>query len=189
MNRPGTSTMIAGHPVVCTPILLGTMGACYGCYQNSSLWPIALVMLFLLNGVVGASGARAKYLNWQREWNAMNGAPPTSEQSGRRTLPKWVGWIALILTVLYLLANGSDPTCRLALGWITVCTVGCGIAAWAMRGRAKHATGKVAPAAKSQPVTICVTAPLLPVPTLKNAYSAMPPYCRKVLGQTSAGAR
>ena len=94
------------------------------------------------------------------------------------TVKPWLGAGMLAALGLVFLAHADDPTYRVALVWLTIAVGIAGVVALLQRRApvAKSRTGK------ASPVTVCVDRPLLPVPTLKHAYLAMPDHCRVVLG-------
>ena len=89
-----------------------------------------------------------------------------------------LGCSMLAVLGLFFAANADDPVYGFALVWLIIAVAIAGLFALARRG------GTPTPArhSASGTVTICVGAPLMPVPSLRHAYLSMPDHCRAVLG-------
>ena len=83
----------------------------------------------------------------------------------------------LVLLGLYLAAHAGNPADALALVWLIITGIIVGaVALW--RRRARRAPKATAEAA----VGVCISQPLMPVPTLRDAYQALPDHAKRVLG-------
>jgi hypothetical protein len=174
MKQPDPGTMLVGHPAVAAPCALGAMGVIYLCIQQPGWWPIGLGAVFIAAKVLRLADMREKYLAWKREWDAMDGggSEPRSAQRKRPVL----GYIALALVLLYCAGNLDDQLCRLALVWTVIVVSIFGGSRLVMRNR---------PAARSKSKAavfeICIGGPLMGVPSIKDAYRALPRHCQTVL--------
>ncbi len=95
-----------------------------------------------------------------------------------RSIKPWLGCGMLGALGLFFAANANDPVYGAALAWLMIAIVITGLVAL-LRGRGRSSPSRH-PA--SGTVSICVGGPLMPVPSLKQAYLSMPDHCRVVLG-------
>lgn len=75
MKKPSTQSMMMGHPVVALPVAVATLATLYAWSQNSEVWWLAIVMLAFMGRVMKANEARRDYLQWKREWDALDPNP------------------------------------------------------------------------------------------------------------------
>ena len=179
MNPP--RDMLLGHPIIVVPMMLATVAAFRAGFQDTSWWLLAVFMLWPAGAVARASTRRTEYFQWKQAWDGMT--EPTRQKPSRPATPArwrrpWLGGLMLAAIWLFCLANADDPLDRLALVWLTVVSIVIGIALLIRRVR-RTPRGSTA---KGQSVAVCVSGPLLPVPSLKNAYRALPEHCLIVLG-------
>jgi hypothetical protein len=178
MNRPRFTTMALGHPLVAWPVLGFGLFMIYATIRNPAIWLWGLFALWGLYRVADASLRRLDYLDWKRDWMGMGGSGRQRQPSSPRPWKQWIGWAATVGTIGALLADADDPQARTGLFYLVVCLAGAGLAKWWGR----HHKAKAAKAAiRTQPVTVCVKGPLLRVPRLRNAYRAVPDYCKPLL--------
>ena len=179
MNPPREALFI-GHPIIALPVCLATAAAFFGGFDDHSWWIAAFLLIWPCLAVGRANAKRTEYFQWKQAWDGMS--EPTRQKPPRPATPArwrrpWLGGLMLAAIWLFCLANADDPLDRLALVWLTVAGIIIGIALLSRRMKTTL-RGNV----KGQSVAVCLSGPLLPVPSLKNAYRALPDHCRTVLG-------
>ncbi|RJG55393.1 hypothetical protein D0Z70_08260 [Sphingobium terrigena] len=176
MKQPSLKTRIIGSP----PVVLPTVGFfLWSGYmlltQGDEMWPMAITATLLVTWVMRAHEQRDAYLTWKRAWNAMAGQTPQQ----RKIAKPITGIVGIIMVSLYLVATLDRTDTQTALGLSVVGIIGaCAIFA----GRSLWRRLRRRRAAKAAFVTVCIRSPLLPVPTLQQAYAALPAHCWVVLG-------
>ena len=176
MKKPSARTMLIGNPLMLLIVVGFGVFAIFRWTQESNLWPFAVGSLFLIGAVFKANDEVNEYTAWKRAWDAMGAAAPTRRASVWRPL---AGAGIIVGGALYLAAHPEQPGYTLALGWLVF---GGGLAAlvgfvlW-LRRRPKRSPKRPA----DMVVAISVTKPVLPVPTMKDSYSALPEHCWRVL--------
>lgn len=175
MMKPSTQSMLMGHPLVVLPVAVGTLATLYAWSQNAEAWWLAIVMLAFMGRVMKASEARRDYLQWKREWDAMDPNPAS------RMRPAHVA--GMLGCALLLVAGAASDQVGLgaAVGglilgaflWLMLWGF---YAAWKQRPRHRART--------ATPVRLAIARPVLPAMALAESYAALPPYCRAVLDVT-----
>jgi len=171
MKPPPLKTRFLGHPVITTGASLVGAWLCWTLFQSG---PEGMLLGFVVVGVVGhiiaANGEVTKYRAWKRAWDGMADGGGTA----RRQLvnPKRAAPLVVGATVLgYGVANLGDPDVQTGMAFI-----GGALAVWIMakllrvrlpfRRSVRNANGPV--------VTVAVAAPIIPVPTMPQAFAALP---------------
>ena len=124
-----------------------------------------------MNRIVKANDHIANYKLWKDAWDDMGGAPPKPAGRGLRLLA------LLGVGVVMLPVIGGAPK---AYWMIAPSVLGGAIvlfAIWRMLRRPKPARKVEAP----DLVAICVTTAAFPVPTLTQAFHALPAHCQSIL--------
>ena len=176
MNPPPLKARVLGHPIVFLPIFTATLGAVYAVILDRNALPILLLIAWLMNISLKANQQVAAYKSWKRAWDSMPPSAPPPRQ--RRPRPG----LALVLVALiagYLALTLDQPGHALGLGWMIAVGIVVSIAL-AVRALARRRKRSKAKAAAT--VSICVSKPFLPVPSLHDAYGALPPYCQRLMG-------
>lgn len=169
-----------GHPVVAGPLhLVGGLLLVASLRAGSNgLFGIVLVAAGL-GRVATANEQVTQYRAWKRAWDGMADTPP------RR-----IAWLALarsvvaVAAVLYGLANFNDPQIRLGMAVIAAAFAIYGVTRLVQRirglrpSRRRTKDGGV--------VSVAVRGPLLPVPTLQQAFNALPEHCLCLLQTADA---
>ena len=167
--------------IIAVPVVLTTIGTIGIAFSYADWWPVALLMLYPASVVVRANTARTDYLNWRKAWESMGEPAEPAPRSGHAPARRrpWLGGLMLAGIGLFLLANASDPLYRIALAWLVAAVAIAGLAGliWRPKAARRHRDKTVA-------VTVCVGVPLMPVPSLRQAYRAVPEHCLTVLGIT-----
>lgn len=184
MKAPPLRVRIVGHPLVTVPIWVGGVAMLYGCWcagGDGLVGGIPTAALLIWSGK--ANQWANSYRAWRRAWNGMAEAPARGPAGWGRTLPVF-GLIGLV--AYYLASHVDQPGYRFALGWMVAVA---GLAAVAGAGRTMwRRAGRGAGRRRNQPVQICPRLSL-PVPSLDQAYGALPPHCQVLLGRPAMGVR
>lgn len=183
MNKP-LDELWLGHPIIALPVCIVTVGAfCLG-FSDPAYFGVGLLLLWPFSVVGRANKKRDDYRRWKRAWDGM--AQPAGRNTPAASAPQprrpsqwrpWLGGILLAAVGLFCFANADDPLDRLALAWLVVAVAiaGLGSLIWRI---IRPAIGP----RNRDTVRVCVTGPLLPVPSLKHAYLALPDHAKQVLG-------
>jgi hypothetical protein len=175
MKQPAIQTMFLGHPVVAVPLMLTGCATLAAALYGSNLF-IGIIGVAVLGTAQKAYAQARAYKAWAKEWDGMALASPRAVKRGWRS---WVvagmalGWFGL------LCARGeSVPEAAVA----TLLTAGL-VAMLVTVGRGALRLMRRFRRPSEQPVVVAVVArPAMPVPSLTDAYRALPPYCRVLLG-------
>ncbi|MFN3457867.1 MAG: hypothetical protein ACK4Z8_09865 [Novosphingobium sp.] len=172
MKKPSTQSMMMGHPVVALPVAVATLATLYAWSQNSEVWWLAIVMLAFMGRVMKANEARRDYLQWKREWDAMDPNPALRMRA--------VHVAGMVGSALLLVAGAASDQVGLgaAVGglilgaflWLMLWGF---YAAWKQRPRHRART--------ATPVRLAITRPVLPALSLADCYAALPAHSRAVL--------
>lgn len=176
MRTPSAKTRMLGHPLVVYPTIGFFLGSGYMWLVQPDTWPMAVAAFILGGPVMRAYEHREAWLVKRRAWNAMAGhAPP---RRGRFVKPL-TGFMALVAVGLYAVATLDHTDTQTAIGLSAVGIVAA-IAFFLLRGlyrRIEHRR-----AIRDDLVTVCVRKPRLRVPTVRQAYAALPDHCRLIMG-------
>lgn len=166
--------MVLGHPVVALSL---TVAGGYGLYlawaQSNAL--LAIGTSLLLGKLVQANEQASRYRAWAKAWQAMDpDASPPRPMTRAHLLGLLVGVGLPLLWVVKRDAFAPAAACvGMLLGGILLVVALRAIIRKA--GRRTHRPAKVA--------TVTVVARrVLPVPSLADAYRALPAHCRAVMG-------
>jgi hypothetical protein len=180
MREPSTQTRLLASP----PVFYGAWGlALWLGYQwtlDTGIWPLFLMLAFPMAGIMNAEREVKAYKRWKREWDAMAGAPPRPKQ-----WPLVVGVIIGIPILIGLANVGQHQGTQAVIGVLMVTLGPLLLLALLLKlwGRVLRTFRRRAD--KVQPVAICISRPLLPVPTLRDAYHSLPAHCALVLGASA----
>lgn len=185
MTRPSFRTWLLGHPLTVLAAGGATLWSVMVWAQGGN-GMLALLAVIGCGGIARASQHRSAYLAYRREWDSLAPTVPP-RRAGRGTVV-----LAVLLAVLalgggaYYFSPATDqPGHVMALVGIA----GAGVVAAVISGivavmraiiralarrRARHAPRTAA-------VAVCIARPLLPVPSLTDAYRALPAYCWRIL--------
>ena len=177
MKRPRFGFYVIGHPIT---LLLATLLTLFGIYrwtQDPTSWPLTAIAF----GIVGMStnaGERVEaYRRWKRAWDDMDG-------SARRPPLHWFQRLLILIAsivtffVVSVLVQQPRPVAIAMLGAITVC-LALGYGLWRLARRLFRR--RAAQGSATDAVTLCVVAPALPVPSIEQAFKALPAHCYSVL--------
>lgn len=172
MREPAIRTRILASP----PIFYGSWGMAlwllYEWSQHGQAWPLVIGWGLFLAGVMKADEQCREYRLWRTEWDQMAGIVRP------KRWPVILGAIIGLPITIGLVAVGQQWGVRGILGVLLItlgpiALLGLLLKFWGAYRRLKG--GRV------EPVRVCVRGPVIPVPTLRDAYLGLPDYCRKVL--------
>lgn len=176
MKEPATRTMFFGHPVIALPMMLAGAATLAAAFYGSNLL-VGAIGVAVLGAAQKAYGEAKAYKAWKLEWDGM---APGSRAPARKL--GWRFWATVVFGVIWFglaCAGGQNPSDALVgtaglTGLFAVALVVVTAAfRFARRGRR--------PAAKSAVVAV-VARPVMPTPSLTDAYRALPPYCHTLMG-------
>jgi hypothetical protein len=175
MKRPQISTLLFGHPLVATPLLLadGAFGAFYA--MNDGLDVVVIASLAIGLWLADCCRQAARY----RAWDALDPDHPprkTLGQIARRAIEVVVG-LPLLCGAGWLLLNFRDPqSAAHSVAPLAILVVISVVLAKWMWGRRRH----LPKAPKLALVTQAIARPLS-APSVAQAYAVLPDYCRALL--------
>jgi hypothetical protein len=171
VQRPRTSTMVIGHPLVATPFCLvfGTL-AVLGIAHDGFNGPIAII-LTLVGAVANTARQAGRYRAWKREWDGFD--PNHQPSRPIRNAVQWLAALPAAAAILWLFASYSDPTSPahviaplLVFGLPALWLVRFALR---LRGRRTNSSNQVVTQAISRPLS---------APTVADAYARLPDYLR-----------
>lgn len=181
MKAPPPATRFLGHPVVAAPILmvLGTLAWLYFTSGDGGSVMLGIIAIAAGAKVVEANTKVMLYGKWRRAWDGM-GEPSAPRRRIGWKKPARIGLV--IAASLYALANLGDPDIQIAVEFFLTALI-----VWGLARLLRLVPGRGAKRAdrrgQEPVVTLAIRAPLMPVPTLHQAYAALPEHCQWLLRQ------
>lgn len=172
MNRPPFKTRLAGHPMIALPMTIAALGSGYATWADIQAWPLAALMLPLAGWSLEANTVMARYKAWKRQWEDLAPAKASHAPANRKP---WAVGVMIAATFAYVAAHADQPSYGFALGWMVI---GLAVLVAAMLWR-KRRPRRAPP---NDLATVIIRRPLMPVPSLQEAYRRLPPYCLRLLG-------
>lgn len=186
MRRPPPRVMLLGHPVVMVPVM-GVGLFCLFHWTQDAEFTFPAIMALVAMGFVGrANQHRMEFMRWKQAWDSMADGDPGSR---RGPLLAKLAIAAIVPAGFALIENGAFDHADKALGWgvLAILVAGC----WAMVVRARRyltggvrSDGRARSASRSDAVSICARSSMR-VPSIEDAYRALPAYCWRVLNPGS----
>lgn len=172
MKQPSPATYMLASP----PVVLGAWGTLgwllYQWTQDGDVWPFVAIAACLVPTVMKADASVQAYKRWKREWDGLDGSPP------RRVVPNRHAIGVTIAIVAILLLMGLPAPVQHAAALIGTVA---GVLILIALGLRRVATGfHRRSTAKPQVVTIYVKQPIFSVPTLHDAFRALPDHCLRL---------
>jgi hypothetical protein len=153
----------------------------YELSQNDDAWPLLLIAGGVIAAVMKADQQVRAYKVWKREWDAMSGAPASRARTGPRPVLLILG-ILLALPLLSLLTYaGQHGGSQAATGIFLLFGVPVAVLAGLVQLWRRVRRGRAKRVAQVEPVTVSVTRPILPVPSLREATLGLPDHCRAIM--------
>lgn len=172
MKPPAPVARLVGHPVVAGLIVLaGAPFAIMCALRGGEGILAAAIVAVILERVMRANAAVMEYRAWKNAWDAMADQPPRPKR--RMAIARTV---IAVLAGLFALAHIRDPQ---VLGGLMF--IGMGLAIWvavSMGRRAGIGFGRRTRPSTSDLVTIAVRGPVMPIPTLQQAFGMLPEHCQ-----------
>lgn len=174
MREPPLHIRMLGHPVVAMPITGVGLITLYAWTQHSGLDLFAIAAVIALIVVGKAVEHRSSYVRWRSAWDAMTDTGPLR--------PRGPFMAKLALAVLIpagFIIHDSGVLSKLA-GPITALGI---IAAILIAGTLtlrRWQRRRARPSSRPDVVSLCAT-PVMPVPSLDDAYARLPAYSWHVL--------
>lgn len=172
MREPAIQTRILASP----PVFYGSWGlAVWLLYQwslDDGIWPLIIGFGLFLAKVMKAEEEWRSYVRWRAEWDSMSGVVHP------RRWPQRLRFALGIIYILFLTAIGQREGAQAVIGVLMitlgpVALIALLVKLWRRyRGRRRD---------RMEPVRVCIRGPVLPVPTLRDAYLGLPDHCRQVL--------
>lgn len=189
MRPPSGFAGFAGQPIV-TAIIMGVCGFCLFLWtQHSDAAGLGVGAIAVMSWTHRAHARVRSYRRWQNEWDAMGPGGGSGRAGGQRTV-QYGGLLVVGLGIaFYLHSNGELPDAQAAQPLIGVGLLALLLAAAFWLGRGLLRLGgrfRRRKAATRQPVAPCVRQAIYRVPSLKDAYGALPAHCWRVLGGPGA---
>jgi len=176
MNPPQLPMRVVGHPLgALVTLIVGGLGIASAHQSGISGAPLIIAGIVLLCMIGEASQQRLRYRAWKREWEGVEPKPVS-----------WNGAAFAILTVLVMIGAyktghpgeaGRAILIRIGIGYAMA--FGPLILWVAMRPLWRRR--RMRPA-KAVSVSVVATN-IMAVPSLKQAYRALPTYCQQVMGK------
>jgi hypothetical protein len=188
MRKPSGLQAVVGQPIV-TLAILGAGSFClYLWYLDSDVAVLGLAALWAMGWTLNANTKVAEFRAWKRAWDSMAPGGPRARLSDSPAF-RWLVLLAMAAAAgFYLYSNPDEPGFRFGFYWL-----GAGVALLLLFGLIqacrRAGRGLSGPRRRADPpaiVAVCVSRPVLRVPSLKGAYDALPPHCWRVLGGPGA---
>ncbi|MFA5989929.1 MAG: hypothetical protein WC803_10035 [Sphingomonas sp.] len=171
MKPPSPTTYVLASP----PVFFGSWAlSCWLLYQwsrDGGIWPLIVAMGLFLLAVMKADERVKAYKAWQREWEGLDGASYRSSRKGAVAATV----VVVAVPTIYALAQLPPQTQNVATLLLVLAVAGFFLLRALRRG-----VGPRPRTRKAEIVTVVVTAPLFPVPSMADAYRALPDHCRRM---------
>jgi hypothetical protein len=177
MREPSPQIRLLASP----PVFYGSWGLAiwllYHGSQDNSIWLLLIMTAVVMTPIMKADQQVKAYKAWKRDWDAMSGTP------ARRPM-HWSTWAGMALgvpLVALLCSAGQQGGTQAVLGVILLLTAPLAVFGllaklfrW-LRHRQRVRDSQV------RPVAVCVTQPLYPAISLRDAYHGLPDHCLRVM--------
>lgn len=144
--------------------------------QHHEAWPLLIPVGLLLAAVMKADEQMRAYKNFKREWDAMAGVPPP-----RKNWPHFLGIILGLILLAVLGGVAQEGGSQAVIGVLILLAAPLLFFAVLARLWRWFRHRRRAKSAQVEPVTVCVTRPLMPVPSLRDAYHGLPDHCHMLM--------
>lgn len=179
MREPPFRIRVLGHPVVMIPVM--GMGAVVldQWTQHPEIALLGFAAIAAMALVAKASESRMAFVRWRRAWDSMADGAPASQRPMLAKLAIGVivpaGFMAHASGALDALAGPASTLAVLAVALVAGTML---VRRWCLPSH--HAR----PASRSDVVSVCARS-VIAVPSMTDAYSALPAHCWHVLNSGS----
>jgi hypothetical protein len=181
MTRPSIITYAFGNALSVTVLFAATCYLGYQWYTGAASSFFAVAVALATASAMNANSRLAKYRDWKREWDAMDGRPAAGGRfaMSSRTLRVLMAIPVWCLFAYLVLNNGASPLDHVATGlfWLMTAVIVVGSIVQWWRSRWARIRPRVS---KDVPVTLCVKS-AGQSGNLADAYRALPDYCASLL--------
>ncbi len=177
MREPPARVKFFGHPIVAIPVTGLCCLGLYGWSQNSDAFLVGVPALFGMVWIGKAWQVMARHREWRRAWDSM------AEPSPRRSpMPRLVAGLIALAVIGGMALSGSQTEADIAaplagLAILAGMVAAIAVAIWALTKRLRSGRAPRALRDRRDCVTVVVTRPIMPVPSLDDAYKALPEHC------------
>jgi len=172
MKPPAPAARVVGHPVIAGLIVLaGAPFAIVCALRGGDGLFLAVIMGVILERVMRANASVMEYRAWKSAWDAMADQPPRPKRG--MAIARVV---VAVLAGLFALTHIRDPQ---VLGGLVF--IGLGLGLWVVVSIGRRlgiGFGRRARPSTSDLVTIAVRGPVMPIPTLQQAFAMLPEHCQ-----------
>jgi hypothetical protein len=172
MKAPPPAVQFVGHPLIAGPIMLaGCPFALLCAIHGSDGLFLALIMAVILNRVMQANSRATEYRTWKRAWDGMDDKPARPKQG--MAIARVV---VAALAGLFALTHLHDPQIQ-----ASIVLIGLALSIWAVVKVCRRfgmGSARRSRSASADRVTVAVRGPLLPVPSLEQAFRLLPDHCQ-----------
>lgn len=175
MREPPHRVQILGHPAVVAPVMGAGLFILYQWTQHPKIAVLGIAAIAAMALVGKAAERRMEFVRWRQAWDSMADTEPAPRGPKLAKLA-----VAVIVPAAFLAAqsgalNGlAGPAGSLALLGML------GLAGTMLVRRWRGSRRRAHPASRSDVVTACAH-PVIAVPSMTDAYSALPAHCWHVL--------
>lgn len=179
MREPPFRVRVLGHPVVMIPVMGVGAFILYQWTQHAEIALLGFAAIAAMALVAKASESRMAFVRWRRAWDSMADVEPASQGPMRAKLA-----IGFIVPAGFL-ALSSGALDGLTGPAVTLAVLGAALVAGTMLVRRWRSSSRRArPASRSDVVSVCARS-VIAVPSMTDAYSALPAHCWHVLNSGS----
>lgn len=179
MREPPFRVRVLGHPVVMVPVMGMGVFILYQWTQHPDIVLLGFAAIAAMALVAKASERRMEFVRWRRAWDSMADSEPASQ---RPMLAKLA--IGVIVPAGFL-AHESGALKGLTGPATTLTVLAAALVAGTMLVRRWRSSSRRArPASASDVVSVCARS-VIAVPSITDAYSALPAHCWHVLNSGS----
>lgn len=178
MRVPPLRIRILGHPIVMIPVMGMGLFTVYQWTQHPELWVLGIAAIAAMALVGKASERRMEFVRWRQAWDSMADTEPAARGPMLAKLA-----IALIVPAGFM-AHASGALDGLAGPLASLGLLGLAVLAGTMIVRRWRSRRPARAASRSDVVSVCAR-PVIAVPSMTDAYSALPAHCWHVLNAGS----
>ena len=179
MRVPPLRVRILGHPIVMVPVMGMGLFILWQWTQHPELGVLGIVAVVAMALVGKASERRMEFVRWRQAWDSMADVEPAP----RGPLLAKLAIAFIVPAGVFAVESGAldgvaGPLAGLGLLGLAILAATMIVRWW--RNCPRHARA----ASRSDAASVCAR-PVIAVPTMTDAYSALPAHCWQVLNSGS----